>query len=298
MPAQKIIFDCDNTMGLPLKEVDDGLTLLYLLGQPDLEILGVTTIFGNGAIDEIYPQTCQLAKTLQLTIPVLKGAGRPDQDPNTAAASFLVEQVNQNPGEITLLATGAMSNLAAAAKLDPDFFSRVKSVAVMGGYTAPLKIGYRNLAELNFSADPQAALCVLSAPCPVTVMSGQVCLQAAITFRKINQTDWWPPNMKRILRRWLLAFGIFCGVNTFFLWDLLPAVYLTHPNIFANQTINLISTIKDLETGQLKSTTNALDDLPGHNINLPTGIKDLEQFYTVLENGWRHCVTSYPVNRI
>ena len=51
--TQKIIFDCDNTLGLPLKEVDDGLVLLYLLGIPELKILGITISFGNGNIKQV-----------------------------------------------------------------------------------------------------------------------------------------------------------------------------------------------------------------------------------------------------
>ncbi|TFG49619.1 MAG: nucleoside hydrolase, partial [Anaerolineales bacterium] len=54
---EKVIFDCDNTMGLKTKEVDDGLTLYYLLGRPDIDLLGITTTFGNGTIDQVYQQT-------------------------------------------------------------------------------------------------------------------------------------------------------------------------------------------------------------------------------------------------
>ena len=57
---KRVIYDCDNTMGLPLKEVDDGLTLLYLLGRPDIELLGVTTTFGNGTAGQAYAQTQKL----------------------------------------------------------------------------------------------------------------------------------------------------------------------------------------------------------------------------------------------
>ena len=46
--TERVIFDCDNTMGQPYREVDDGLTLLYLLGRSDVELLGITTTFGNG----------------------------------------------------------------------------------------------------------------------------------------------------------------------------------------------------------------------------------------------------------
>ena len=63
-------------MGLPRKEIDDGLTLLYLLGRPDIELLSVTTTFGNGTIDEVYPQTVQLLRDLgHSDMPVYAGAG-------------------------------------------------------------------------------------------------------------------------------------------------------------------------------------------------------------------------------
>lgn len=44
---KKVIFDCDNTMGLPGRDVDDGLSLFYLLGSPEIELLGVCSTFGN-----------------------------------------------------------------------------------------------------------------------------------------------------------------------------------------------------------------------------------------------------------
>ena len=52
-PRRRVIYDCDNTMGKPLSEIDDGLTLLYLLGREDLELVGVTTTFGNGALEDV-----------------------------------------------------------------------------------------------------------------------------------------------------------------------------------------------------------------------------------------------------
>ena len=68
--------DCDNTMGLPFHEVDDGLALLYLLGIPEVELIGVTTTFGNGSGKQVYRQTCKLVADLKLDIPVLRGEDR------------------------------------------------------------------------------------------------------------------------------------------------------------------------------------------------------------------------------
>ncbi len=350
MTQQKIILDCDNTMGLPLKEVDDGLTLLYLLGRSELDILGITTTFGNGAIEEVYPQTQRLAQSLGLRLPVWRGEGARHQDPNTPAARFLVDAVQQYPGEITLLATGPLGNLAAAAKLDPDFFAHVREVVTMGGYIQPMKLGYRNLAELNFSCNPEAACTVLHAPppitvmsgqacldapftlrqinridywpgrfkwllrhwlvnfscnpeaaCtvlhappPITVMSGQACLDAPFTLRQINRIDYWPGRFKWLLRHWLVSFGLFCGVAEFYLWDLLPAVYLTDPDLFSNAPFSLTSDIQELETGHLEAGTGQEATI----INLPDGIQNRDRFYDILDTAWREAARKYPIEDI
>ena len=151
-------------MGLPLKEIDDGLTLLYLLGRSDMELLGVATTFGNGAIDKVYPQTERLLHEVgRADLPVFRGErGRGQPPPD--AARFLAETVAAHAGEITLLATGPLGNLRAAAELDPAFFDNLKQIVCMGGTLRPLRIGWRNLPELNLSADPEAAFAVLNAP--------------------------------------------------------------------------------------------------------------------------------------
>ena len=147
-----VIFDCDNTMGLRTKEIDDGLTLYYLLGRPDIDLMGITTTFGNGTIDQVYQQPADLANDLNLVdLPVLMGAGERGEGP-TEAAEYLSEIAADYPGEINLLATGPLGNLRAAQELDKNFFSNLKSIACMGGYLGPVRLGRRDVKELNLSA--------------------------------------------------------------------------------------------------------------------------------------------------
>ena len=55
---KKILFDCDSTVGLPGKPMDDALALLYLLGRPEeCQVLGITCTFGNGTADEVFAST-------------------------------------------------------------------------------------------------------------------------------------------------------------------------------------------------------------------------------------------------
>ena len=62
-------------MGLPNKDVDDGLTLMYLMGNNNIDLLGVTTTFGNSHIEDVFQATAKLFYDLNITdIPLKKGA--------------------------------------------------------------------------------------------------------------------------------------------------------------------------------------------------------------------------------
>ena len=290
---EKIIFDCDNTMGLPFKEVDDGLTILYILGEPTLQLLGVTTTFGNGTIDQVYPQTQKLIKRLQLTIPVLRGESAPGQVPDTPAANFMVEMVNRYPHEVSILATGPPGNLHAAAKIDPGFFQKVRRIALMGGYLEPVILGRRDLGELNLSANPEASLSVLSAPCDVTLFPAQVCLEAPYRLNNILKAKYWPLWFKGTLGQWLLAFGYHTGEMVFYLWDLLPAVFLVEPTIFTFCDFPLASTLNDMRRGMLiRDSSNQKRTIP-----IAVAVSDHIGFYQKLEDAWQRTMETYPFHR-
>jgi len=281
---KKIIFDCDNTLGLPFKEIDDGLALLYLLGRTDIEILGVTTVFGNGTMIQSYEQTRQLLHAYgRANIPVYKGAAKIG-DISTDAAHFLTETCAAHPGEITIVATAPLSNMWAAEKLYPQFFTNLKQVVCMGGYLEPLRIGWRNVSELNLSADAEASWMVLNAPCLVTVMSAQLCLQATFGWGDLRKVGFIDREMQAVIRNWLLAFGFFCGVDKFYLWDILPAVYISHPEMFEQRKVNIISTVEDLLSGSLVIDKQNNNQKP---INLPSKIKDVQQFRKVIMDSWK-----------
>lgn len=280
---EKTILDCDNSLGLFTKEVDDGLALYYLLGRPEIELLGVTTTFGNAPLERVFPQTVKLLADLgREDIPVLEGANKRYQGP-TAAARFLAETASSHPGELTVIATGPLGNLRGASELDPDFFSKLKGVICMGGYLHPVKVGRRDVKELNLSADPEAAFLVLNAPCPVTLMNAQICLQAPFTWKDLGRLDFWSRRTRRSVRQWLVLHAIFCGIGNFYLWDLLPAAYLSFPDLFFESRVRIGSTLADLEAGIL--LPRDADGLA--SVNMPPLIADLDRFKEILFASWR-----------
>lgn len=281
--AERVIFDCDNTLGLRHKEIDDGLALLYLLGRPDIALVGVTTTFGNGSIDEVYTQTRSLVNQLRhQDIPVLKGEGKRGQTP-TDAARFLAQQAAAHPGELTILATGPLGNLRAAAELDPGFFGNLKRIVGMGGYLHPLRIGRRDLPELNLSSDPEAAWATLNSDCPMTLMNAHICLQAAFSWRDLWRIRHWGSGMRRVIVQWLLVWAYYFGLPKFYLWDLVSAVYLSHPELFDENPVHVRSSVADLETGALITDPQG----EGAPINLPERILTADRFKDVLFESWR-----------
>lgn len=280
---EKVIFDCDNTMGLKTKEVDDGLTLYYLLGRPDIDLLGITTTFGNGTIDQVYQQTQKMVLDLGWEdLPVKRGAGRRGEGP-TEAAHFLAEMAAAHPGDLTILATGPLGNLRGASELDPDFFSNLKGIACMGGYLRPVRMGRRDVKELNLSADPEASYQVLHAPCPITMMNAQICLQAPFTWKDYRKLKFWSRRTRRPVREWLILHAIFCGTGHFYLWDMLPAISISYPELFHNHLVSIQSSVEDLENGTLLPAET--DEKQG--LNMPVLINDLDQFKEILFAAWQ-----------
>lgn len=220
MKKKRVIIDCDNTMGLPSWEVDDGLVILYLLGREDIDILGITNTFGNGSLYDVECCTEQLLHELNRTdIPRYSGEPyaaqnsdlimdlrasdryknevKPQNFPSDAA-KFLVEQVNTYPDEVYILALGPVGNIYDASKIDPDFFQKVKEIVIMGGYIKDLYLGDVNCRELNLSCNPEAAYNVLHAECPVIVFNGHICLQAPFIRDDMQRIEYWPEERKNL----------------------------------------------------------------------------------------------------
>lgn len=189
MNREKIIIDTD-------PGVDDAMAILYAVCQPEIDLVGLTTIFGNVTTDVATRNALALMEMCGLDIPVARGADKPvktapkevawevhghegfgdvpPMSPKTKpldmpAHEFLCDRVNRSPGEITLCPVGPLTNLALALDHDPSIVEKVKGVTVMGG---SLDEGGNVTphAEANIWQDPEAAQKVFAAPWPVTLI--------------------------------------------------------------------------------------------------------------------------------
>jgi len=190
--TRKIIIDTD-------PGVDDAMAIYLALRSPELELVGLTTIFGNSNVEATTRNTLNLLHVAGRTdITVARGAGRPlvlppgptgewvhgDDamgnigwttvlDPalkpiDIPAARFIVDTIMANPGEITLVPIGPLTNLALALQLEPRIAANVREIVMMGGSAlAPGNVS--PLAEANVHNDPHAASVVFSADWPITM---------------------------------------------------------------------------------------------------------------------------------
>ena len=233
----KVVMDCDNTIGIPGRDLDDALALFYLLGRDDVELIGVTTTFGNGSVEEVYANTKEMFRELKIDhIPLLLGASS-RKERRRPAADFLADVVAKYPHDITVLATGAMTNLLGAWQVDHDFFRNLKADVLMGGVTAALVINGQTMDELNFSCDAEAAYHALRSDSKTTVITGNLCLQALLDGQRLGriagQTEFAVfEYIQKAVADWTEYLYEKYGLVGFHVWDVVAASYVVRPELF------------------------------------------------------------------
>ena len=174
----KIIIDTDISLGTPGAEIDDGVALLMLLHSPWVEILGVTTVHGNVPVQDATTNTLRLMSLAgRPEIPVFEGCANPfvsdggwsdflgnwrsnygpipswDGCPQSLpAVDAIIGAIEANPGDVSILALGPLTNLAMALRKAPHIAGMVRSVVAMGG-----SLTAASQPEFNIRCDPEAA---------------------------------------------------------------------------------------------------------------------------------------------
>jgi len=267
---KKIIFDCDNTIGVENCDVDDGLTLLYLLGCKDVEILGITNCFGNNETETVYANTLSFLKEIgRSDIKVYKGGITPC-DYENEATDFIVNTLNLED-EVHILATGSLTNLAGALVKDEAAFRKVKSITLMGGITSPLVVGGLTIDELNFSVDYKSTYKVLTSGVPISIATGNNCLKVIFEVEKFkeNLLSFGTETGKYIVDKtnyWFERNEKKYGIKAFCNWDVTAGSYLVKPENFTDNRAYYTLSEEDLKTGFLregeKKDSNAVLNLP------------------------------------
>ena len=286
---KSIIFDCDSTVGLPNKPMDDALALLYLLGRPEeADILGITCTFGNGTAREVYRSTSALLEEIsRQDIPLLKGADA-GEDPISDAARFIADTVNTRPHEISVIAIGSLTNLYGAWLIDNTLFEKTKEIVLMGGYTGPVIYHGISLDELNFSINYKAAACVLNNGKNISILTGNNTLGPSLLPREefMQHMAQGSDAARYIADKCGYRFDdqhSRYGNAISYCWDGVAAVYLLHPELFEDHHTHCCITEHAMKAGWLAPTEQ--DVSCSTCLNLPR-VKDCAQYRNEIYSGW------------
>jgi inosine-uridine nucleoside N-ribohydrolase len=195
----KIILDCDPGH-------DDAIAILLAAHHPDIDLLAITTVAGNQSLDKTTLNALKVCSLANIrNVPVARGMDRPLVRPARHAANIhgesgmdgpnipepdiepapqhgvdlLIDLLMNSDGDITIVPTGPLTNIATAIRREPAILPRIKAISLMGG---AIGVGNRMpAAEFNIWADPEAAAIVFDCGRPVTMSPLEVTHQALAT---------------------------------------------------------------------------------------------------------------------
>lgn len=276
--AQKVIIDTD-------PGVDDAAAIFYALASPELQVLALTTVFGNGTVEESTRNALIILEAASRSdIPVYQGVGKPILRPPTLAHEVhgsnalgglefpnpkkamerenavceLVKRVMATPGEITLLAIGPLTNVALALSIEPRLATALKELVLMGG-AVHVHGNSSEVASANLYNDPEAADIVYSSGAPVVQVGLNVCRGTFIMpehFERIEKAG--TPTCALLtkvtpaLRRYYQSETGEKRPEGAFSYNDVPAIaYVLHPELFEAKPYSVrISTRDELTRGQ------------------------------------------------
>jgi purine nucleosidase len=262
MNKSLVYIDTDVSLGTPGAEIDDGAALFMLLQCPEIEIAGIGTVFGNVPVNDAFNNLIRMLHLLgRQTLPATLGAGSPlsgnldwfrewqagyaktipfeNTPPQQSSTEFLIDLVHANPGQITILSIGPLTNLAKALVVSPDIARQVKRVIAMGGsFGSPLQG-----PEFNIRCDPDAARTVFEADWPLVLLGLELTRQIPFTRQDFLNLPTQQPAVRLFREQ---AEGWINRVESMgwekggcSLHDAVAAAYLLRPDLFSGITASI-----------------------------------------------------------
>jgi inosine-uridine nucleoside N-ribohydrolase len=258
----KIIIDTD-------PGIDDAMAIFYAASADDIELLGLTAIFGNVTVETATRNALRLVEIAGLDVPVAKGAEKPLAMPHIkpsahvhgeegfgdipaatpkgqaieeSAAEFLVRMAHEHKGELVLCPIGPLTNIALAIQMDPEFVRNVDRIVLMGGsYKEGGNI--TPYAEANIYHDPHAAEVVFASGAKVEMVGLDVTHRILCTKEDFAAMAEAAPKLGGMLQdmsHFYLHFyetvGKFDGCS---LHDPAAVIACTHPELFTPESVSI-----------------------------------------------------------
>jgi inosine-uridine nucleoside N-ribohydrolase len=260
-PAQaaphKVIVDMD--IG---DDIDDAFALGLLLQSPELEIIGITTAWGDTALRAQLLERL-LRETGHSNIPVAQGiattgnpqpltqaryAQRGKLPAKLDAVDFMLDQIKRQPRQVTLVALGPLTNIGAAITRDAATFGKLKQVAMMGG---SVRVGYRKSQyvasrpvdkEYNIVSDIPAAQKLFTSGVPIVMMpldSTQIRLDEVERNALLGHGSPVTDALALLYHQWIDAYQPWSS-NMPSLFDVVPVAWLIDPAVCPTAPLRIV----------------------------------------------------------
>lgn len=296
MPTRMIL---DTDIGT---DVDDCLALAVILGSPELQLEGVTCVYGD--VDLRAKMALKLLKLAGRTdVPVMTGASDTllglrdifwpghegkglleDEDdvlqPSTEhAIDFIIRMVMDNPGEIHLLAIGPLTNVAIAVRREPALAKNLAHLTIMGGAIRGPESLHLNVAEHNFLCDPEAAHVVMSAGAPVTLVPLDVTTRVEIRRGDLRRIHAGGSAFHDAVAEQVARYPRFAEMGATFLHDPLAAAITIQPDlVHLTEAHVAIETAGQLTTGASIARAPKPDMIANAAVALDVDTRAAEEF--------------------
>ena len=268
----KLIIDTD-------PGVDDAMAIIYAALAPDIELLGLTTVFGNVNIEQATRNALWLLEFIGQDAAVAKGAAMtlegktiapsynvhgdegfgeyPAQKPKHSAleetaAEFLCRMAREHKGELVVCPIGPITNIAHAIQLDPEFATNVKKIVFMGG-AAKVPGNITPHAEANTYHDPHALNIVINSGANVTMVGLDVTMLEPCQEEFFDNLAEVSPKFGGFLQeisRFYLKFYESIGVQGCGFHDPAAVIACTHPELFSTEQLPINVIEEGEEFGQ------------------------------------------------
>lgn len=261
MERRKIILDCDPGH-------DDAIAIMLLGAFPEkAELVGITAVAGNQTVDKTFQNARRVTEYLGIDVPVYRGCEGPlfrspvladDIHGETGMDGFTFRELTRVPEKehgvlwmirtlqeaadpLTILATGPMTNLAMAMRLEPGIVRKIHQIVFMGG-----AMGLGNVtpaAEFNMFADPEAAAIVLASGCPLVMAGLDVTMQALCSEETIARMTRQNSRAARLFRDTMTSYcAVECKtyhVTAAPLHDPVAAAWLLNPGLIELKSMHV-----------------------------------------------------------
>jgi purine nucleosidase len=228
-------------------DADDILALAVLAKSPELNLIGVTTVYGDTPLRaRIAKVTCNLLKRTDVAVLIgekqtlarrqiywagHEGYGVPGLDkvnlPSVpGAVDYLLENASRFASELEVLATGPLTNIASALRKDAATFSKIKHLYIMGGAF------WLDRPEHNIKCDPEAAKMVFESDLPITAIGLDLTLRVLLESNDVRQIGQIGDGVGALLEDQILRWWELRNITANPPHDALAALAIVRPDLF------------------------------------------------------------------